>query len=143
MKMAITILATAVLTAAVTIGIFVATSRFTQNAPPADLANACRTFIASYDEAAARAKKQNDETLQTQLAHPIRVTDVWQAKNQAPLEAAALKVQNFDGAGDDAEWAGVAWQLVQAATMMNPATVDGAVQKENALSAAHAGCIGR
>ncbi|MFF5250192.1 hypothetical protein ACFY3V_38425 [Streptosporangium sp. NPDC000095] len=133
---------TATITAAATIGIFIIVG-FSAGKPPADLVDACRSFITAHDEAATRAKKQNDATLQTELAHPIRVSDVWEARNQAPLEAAALKVQNFNGVGDDQKWAGIAWQLVQAVTVMDPTSLDGAVQKESALSAAHAGCVGR
>jgi hypothetical protein len=106
--------------------------------PPAEIVEACRAFIPAYQDAMAHANERNEQTLQTELAHPIRPSDVWRAKHQAALEAAALRVQNLQG-----EWSGVAWQFVHAASAMKPETLIGAVDKESALSGAHAACLGR
>ncbi|OPG13645.1 hypothetical protein [Microbispora sp. GKU 823] len=138
-KTILTIVVTAALSGAATIGILLTAGLLDTDRTPAPIAEACRTFITAYDDAAREAKRQNDNTLQTELAHPWRVADVWKARHQAALEAAALKVQNLSG-----DWGNVAWRIVEAATAMNPRNLDtGAVDQENALSAAQAACIGR
>ncbi|MBP2704416.1 hypothetical protein JOL79_11385 [Microbispora sp. RL4-1S] len=138
-RMILAVTAATAITAVATIGILTAAGPLSTNAAPAAIGDACRTFVAAYNDAAGEAKRENDATLQTQLAHPIRVADVWKAKHQAALEAAALKVQNLTG-----DWGNVAWQLVQAASVMQPTNLDdGLAQKDNALSAAQAACVGR
>ncbi|WP_157099557.1 hypothetical protein [Microbispora sp. ATCC PTA-5024] len=132
------LIATAVTSATTTVAAIYLTGHLATDTAPSEIKNSCRAFIATYDEAFSRAKQQNDQTLQTELAHPWRVSDVWRAKNQAALEDAALQVQNLEG-----DWAGVAWQLVQAATSLGANSQDSAVDREAALSTAHAACLAR
>lgn len=137
-KTVLTIAATATVTAGTTIGILYATGTLAIDHAPPTIVESCRLFMTAYDDAAAEAKKQNNATLQTELAHPVRVADIWKAKHQAAAEAAAIKVQYLTG-----DWGNVAWRIVEAATMMKPDNVEGLAQKDNALSAAQAACVGR
>ncbi|TYB45824.1 hypothetical protein FXF51_59950 [Nonomuraea sp. PA05] len=138
MKPAVAAAITVSVTAAVVVGLLAAVGVLTVTRPPADIVEACRVFLPAYQDAVTQADERNDQTLQTELAHPIRPSDVWQAKHQAALEGAALRVQKLEG-----EWSDVAWQLVHAASAMKPETLIGAVDKEAALHSAHAACIGR
>ncbi|MEV0391340.1 hypothetical protein [Nonomuraea sp. NPDC050643] len=138
MKPAIAAASTVVITAAVVVGILVAAGMLTTERPPTEIIEACRVFIPAYEDAMASADQDNDRTLQTELAHPVRPSDRWQAKHQASLEAAALHVQHLQG-----DWSDVAWQLVHAASAMQPDALIGAVDKESALHGAHAACLGR
>ncbi|RVX41135.1 hypothetical protein EDD27_3604 [Nonomuraea polychroma] len=138
MKLAITAALTVVITAAAVVGILAAAGMLVLTRPPAEIVEACRAFIPAFQDAMASATRDNERILQTELAHPVRPSDHWKAKHQAALEAAALRVQKMQG-----EWSGVAWQLVHAASAMQPENLIGAVDKENALSGAHAACLGR
>ncbi|WP_433444654.1 hypothetical protein [Nonomuraea sp. CA-141351] len=139
MKLALTAAATVLVTAALVLGILYAAGMLTLSGVPNAITEACRTFLAAYDDADAQAQHARQGHLDTEWADAgPTASSEWQTKHQAALEAAALDVQDVKG-----EWADVAWQLVNAATVMKPEALTSMVDRAPALQGAHAACLGR